>query len=442
MSFMLNLGIDGKEAVKIEKKGAPQIRGTPLYVNISVILFLALLAWSPGLQLLEEVVALVVYEDECREVLYGNLPDSLHAELWVLYALDALDGTLRENGSYTTDSTEVETTMLLAGLCHDVATVALGNHDQAGAMILELVNVWVHSVGCGRTHRATWITLWSLGRTSIEDRVVLEVLWHLLASIQASLELGMSDVTSHDDGTLQVDTGADRILAQLGTYGVDTLVEVDFDTLGTLSWVAELLRNQLCWVLVHLLQPDTVLVDLSLDVAVGRAAYTHTDRAAGTMTGQTDDTDVVSQVLTTKLCTQANLVSLIEELVLQVDVAESTAGLITCCRQLIIVLDRSQLHGKEVLLGRSTTDNECDVVRRTCCCAEALHLLYEEWEEGAFVLDSSFGHRVEVGLVGRTATLGNHHEAILVALGCLDIDLGRQVATGIYLIIHIERSIL
>ena len=152
MSFMLNLGIDGKEAVKIEKKGAPLIRGTPLYVNISVVLFLALLAWSPGLQLLEEVVALVVYEDECREVLYGNLPDSLHAELWVLYALDALDGTLRENGSYTTDSTEVETTMLLAGLCHDVATVALGNHDQAGAMILELVNVWVHSVGCGRTH--------------------------------------------------------------------------------------------------------------------------------------------------------------------------------------------------------------------------------------------------------------------------------------------------
>ena len=76
-------------------------------------LLLAFLARSPRLQLLEEVVALVIYEDECREVLYGNLPDSLHTELWVLYALDALDRTLRENGSYTTDSTEVETTMLL-----------------------------------------------------------------------------------------------------------------------------------------------------------------------------------------------------------------------------------------------------------------------------------------------------------------------------------------
>ena len=30
------------------------------------------------------------------KVLYGNLPDSLHTELWVLYALDALDRTLEE----------------------------------------------------------------------------------------------------------------------------------------------------------------------------------------------------------------------------------------------------------------------------------------------------------------------------------------------------------
>ena len=53
-----------------------------------------LLAWSPGLQLLEEVVALVIDEDECGEVLNGNLPDSLHAQLWVLHALYALDGAL------------------------------------------------------------------------------------------------------------------------------------------------------------------------------------------------------------------------------------------------------------------------------------------------------------------------------------------------------------
>ena len=82
------------------------------------------------------------------------------------------------------------------------------------------------------------------------------------------------------------------------------------------------------------------------------------------------------------------------------------------------------------------------MVRRTCCCTQTLHLLYEEWEQCALVLDSSLGHWVEVGLVGRATTLGNHHEAVLVALCSLDINLGRQVATGVHLIIHIERSVL
>ena len=68
------------------------------------------------------------------------------------------------------------------------------------------------------------------------------------------------------------------------------------------------------------------------------------------MTWQTDHADIVSEILTAELCTQANFVSLFEELVLQVDVTESTTRLITCCRQLIVVLDRSQLHGEEVLL--------------------------------------------------------------------------------------------
>ena len=45
-------------------------------------LFLQLLASrAPGLELLEEVVALVIYQDESGEVFYVNLPDSLHTQL-------------------------------------------------------------------------------------------------------------------------------------------------------------------------------------------------------------------------------------------------------------------------------------------------------------------------------------------------------------------------
>ena len=38
--------------------------------------------------LLEEIIALVIHEDECREVLDTDFPDSLHSEVRILYALD------------------------------------------------------------------------------------------------------------------------------------------------------------------------------------------------------------------------------------------------------------------------------------------------------------------------------------------------------------------
>ena len=49
---------------------------------------------SPGLELLEEVIALVVDEDESGEVFDHNLPDGLHTQFGILYTLDALDAAL------------------------------------------------------------------------------------------------------------------------------------------------------------------------------------------------------------------------------------------------------------------------------------------------------------------------------------------------------------
>ena len=161
----------------------------------------------------------------------------------------------------------------------------------------------------------------------------------------------MSNVASHDDGSLQVDTGRNRILTEFLANGVDTLVQVDLDTLTTLTGLTELLRNQLCGVAVHLLQPDTIGIDPSLDISISRAANTHTDRTAGTMTRQTNDTDVVSQILTTKLSAEANLLSFLDELLLQINIAESTTSLIASSGQTIVELDRSELHSQQVLLS-------------------------------------------------------------------------------------------
>ena len=272
--------------------------------------------------------------------------------------------------------------------------------------------------------------------------MILEVSRHLLACVETSLELSVSDVASHDDSALEVNACADGILRKLCTYCVDTLVEVYLDASCALARTTEFFRNKLRRISVHLLEEHTVLSDLSLDVAVSRAANAHTDWAACAVAWQTDYADVVSKILAAELCAETDLVSLLEELLFEVDVAESASGLVACCRQRVVILDRSELHCEQVLLSRCTADNECNVVRRTSRCTEALHLLYEERQQCALVLDGSLSHRVEVGLVSRTATLSYHYEAILVALYSLDVNLCGEVAACVHRVVHVQRSVL
>ena len=51
----------------------------------------------------EEVVALVIHEDECREVLHADFPDGFHSEFRKLDAFDALDVVLGKNCGRTSD---------------------------------------------------------------------------------------------------------------------------------------------------------------------------------------------------------------------------------------------------------------------------------------------------------------------------------------------------
>ena len=160
------------------------------------------------------------------------------------------------------------------------------------------------------------------------------------------------------------------------------------------------------------------------------------------MTRQTHNADVVSQSLAAELCAKSDLLSFLQELLLKVDVAEGTSRLIACCGQVVVELDRGEFHREQVLLSRRAADDECDVIGRAGSRSETLHLLHEEGQQRAFVLDGSLRHRIEVGLVGRTATLGDHYEAILSTLASFDIDLCGEVTTRVHLVVHVERSIL
>src|SRR5262245_45423121 len=101
-------------------------------------------------QLLEEVVALVVDDDEGGEILHLDAPDRLHAELGIFLDLDLLDAVLGEVGGGAADGREVEAAMTLAGLAHLRGAIALGDRDERAAGGLERVDIGVHAAGRGR----------------------------------------------------------------------------------------------------------------------------------------------------------------------------------------------------------------------------------------------------------------------------------------------------
>ena len=55
----------------------------------------------------------------------------------------------------------------------------------------------------------------------------------------------MGDIAGHDNGTLQVDAGRDRILGEFLADSIDTLVQVDGNGVLTLTSLGILSRNQL-----------------------------------------------------------------------------------------------------------------------------------------------------------------------------------------------------
>src|SRR6185312_17298348 len=93
---------------------------------------------SPQIQFLEEVVALVVDDDEGREILDLDAPDRLHAEFGIFHHLDLLDAVFGKVGRGTADRAEIEPAMRPAGFAHRHRTVALGDHYQRAAGGLEL----------------------------------------------------------------------------------------------------------------------------------------------------------------------------------------------------------------------------------------------------------------------------------------------------------------
>src|ERR1043166_3631471 len=105
------------------------------------------------IQFLEEIVALVVDDDEGREIHDLDAPDRFHAEFGIFDHLDLLDAVLGEVRRRTADRTEIEAAMLLAGFAHRDCAIALGEHHHRTAGGLELIDKGIHPPCRGRTER-------------------------------------------------------------------------------------------------------------------------------------------------------------------------------------------------------------------------------------------------------------------------------------------------
>ena len=160
------------------------------------------------------------------------------------------------------------------------------------------------------------------------------------------------------------------------------------------------------------------------------------------MARKTDNTYVVSHILTAELGSEADFVGFFQKFLLEFHITECASGFVTCGWKLIIVMGGCEFDCEKILLCRSTSDNDSDVVRRTGCGSESLHLGNEERYESSWVLDTGLCLLIEIGLVGRASALGHHKESVLHSLNCLNINLCREVALGVDLIVHIERSVL
>ena len=92
-----------------------------------------------------------------------------------------------------------------------------------------------------------------------------------------------------------------------------------------------------------------------------------------------------------------------------------------------------------VHFGRGTANHDSEVVRRASGCTESLHLFGEELFQGLRV-EERLGHRPVISLVGRTTALGDEQELHFGTFFGVDVDLSREVATGVLFFVHRQGS--
>ena len=204
--------------------------------------------------------------------------------------------------------------------------------------------------------------------------MILEVLRHLFACVEAFLDLGVRDVACHDERTGQGETSLHRVLGELGQDLRHRLGQIDLDrsalagTRNAIRLFVELsvrdLGQETARVEFELFQEHALRGDLGLRLSICRAGHRNGDGQRSAVAGESNDADVVAEVLTAELCADADLLRELEDLLLEFVIAEAAARDGAFGGELVEVVRGRVLGRLHRELGRGTADDDREVVRR------------------------------------------------------------------------------
>src|SRR6516165_2539887 len=394
---------------------------------------------SPSLtERAKEVVSLVVYDNKGGEIFHLDPPDRFHPEFGIFDDLNLADTVLGQPRGRPANRAEIKAAMFLAGRPDLGSPVALRERDEAAARRHKSIDIAVHAAGCGRAERAGGVSRRRLRRSGIVDRVVLYIIGQPFAVIEPLFELCVRDVARHDQRTGQAEAGLDRVSRQDLADLVHRSGQVDRHDLAAERRFIDF-RKEAGGVRFELFEKHALDRDLAENLTVGRAGDADPDRQAGTMPRQPDHSYVMAEILAAELRADAKTAGKLEHVLFEPTIAVGLAILVALAWQRVEVAAAGELNRFQIHLGRSAADHDGQVVGRASGRPDGADFLVEELQQRLRV-EYRPCLLIQKALVGRATAFGDEQKFVFFAGLGEQVDLRRQVVTGIDLLVHRQRG--
>eukprot|EP00760_Papus_ankaliazontas_P009754 PhM_4_TR14128/c0_g1_i2/m.90838 len=257
---------------------------------------------------------------------------------------------------------------------------------------------------------------------------------------QRLVDLRMRNITCDDDAPRKAQPRFDGVVGERLSQPIHAHIQVDIHN-GTAGQNRRLdLRRGHVFLgaVAQVFHEDPVARHFRKNLAIGAAADTQTNRARRAVPGQTDDADLMGEILSTELRADATAAGDFEHFFLPLHIAERVTCLsITGAWKVVEEAAARELDRLQCLFRALTSDNHGNVVRRARGGAEVRHLLCQELNEALWV-EHRFCFLVQKALVGAATTLGDEHQLVLVPLRGHNINLRGQIVLRVDFFEHVH----